>query len=56
MTRGGPGTATDHISNFIYRSAFYGLDIGQASAISVVLLVVVLGLTAYLYRYMRSLT
>ncbi len=55
MTRGGPGTATDLISYFIYRSAFYGLDIGQASAISVVLLVVVLALTAYLYRYMRSL-
>lgn len=56
MTRGGPGTATDLISYFIYRSAFFGLDIGQASAISVVLLVVVLALTAYLYRYMRSLT
>ncbi|MFO1055923.1 MAG: sugar ABC transporter permease [Dongiaceae bacterium] len=55
MTRGGPGTSTDLISYFIYRSAFFGLDIGQASAISVVLLVIVLGLTAYLYRYMRSL-
>jgi multiple sugar transport system permease protein len=56
MTRGGPGTATDLISYFIYRSAFFGLDIGQASAISVLLLAVVLALTAYLYRYMRSLT
>jgi multiple sugar transport system permease protein len=55
MTRGGPGTATDLISYFIYRSAFFGLDIGQASATSVLLLVVVLALTAYLYRYMRSL-
>src|SRR5262249_31525283 len=55
MTRGGPGTATDLISYFIYRSAFYGLDIGQASAISVLLLIVVLALTAGLYRYMRSL-
>ena len=55
MTRGGPGTATDLISYFIYRSAFYGLDIGQASAISVILLIVVLALTTYLYRYMRSL-
>jgi len=56
MTRGGPGTATDFISYFIYRSAFYGLNIGQASAISVILLVIVLGMTGYLYRYMRSLT
>jgi multiple sugar transport system permease protein len=55
MTRGGPGTSTDLISYFIYRSAFFGLDIGQASAISVVLLVIVMALTAYLYRYMRSL-
>jgi len=55
MTRGGPGTATDLISYFIYRSAFFGLDIGQASAISVLLLAIVLALTAYLYRYMRSL-
>ena len=55
MTRGGPGTATDLISYFVYRSAFYGLDIGQASAISVLLLIVVLALTAGLYRYMRSL-
>jgi multiple sugar transport system permease protein len=55
MTRGGPGTSTDLISYFIYRSAFFGLNIGQASAISVVLLVIVLALTAYLYRYMRSL-
>lgn len=55
MTRGGPGTSTDLISYFIYRSAFFGLDIGQASAISVILLVAVLALTAYLYRYMRSL-
>jgi multiple sugar transport system permease protein len=55
MTRGGPGTATDLISYFIYRSAFFGLNSGQASAISVLLLVIVLALTAYLYRYMRSL-
>ncbi len=55
MTRGGPGTSTDLISYFIYRSAFFGLNIGQASAISVLLLIIVLALTAYLYRYMRSL-
>jgi multiple sugar transport system permease protein len=56
MTRGGPGTSTDLISYYIYRSAFFGLNIGLASAISVILLVIVLAMTAYLYRYMRSLT
>ncbi len=55
MTRGGPGTATDLISYFIYRSAFFGLDIGRAAAMSLALLAVVLALTVYLYRYMRSL-
>lgn len=55
MTKGGPGTSTDLISYFIYRAAFFGLDIGRASAMSVGLLTLVLLLTAYLYRYMRSL-
>jgi multiple sugar transport system permease protein len=55
MTKGGPGTATDLISYFIYRAAFFGLDIGRASAMSVALLVIVLALTTYLYRYMSSL-
>ena len=31
MTKGGPGVATDLISYFIYRAAFFGLDIGRAS-------------------------
>lgn len=55
MTRGGPGQATDLVSYFIYRQAFVGLNIGQASALSVLLLILVLALTANLYRYMRSL-
>lgn len=55
MTKGGPGTSTDLISYYIYRAAFYGLDIGKASAMSVALLVAVLALTVWLHRYMRSL-
>lgn len=56
MTRGGPGVATDLVSYFIYRTAFVGLNIGEASAMSAILLVVILTLTAWLHRYMRSLT
>ena len=56
MTRGGPGVATDLVSYFIYRTAFVSLNIGEASAMSAILLVVILALTAYLYRYMRTLT
>jgi len=55
MTKGGPGIATDLVSYFIYRSAFFGLDISRASAISVGLLILVICLTFYLYKYMRSL-
>jgi multiple sugar transport system permease protein len=55
MTRGGPGTATDFVSYFIYRTAFVSLNVGEASAMSIILLTAILGLTAYLYRYMRSL-
>jgi multiple sugar transport system permease protein len=56
MTRGGPGVATDFISYFIYRTAFVSLNIGEASAMSAILLCLILLLTAYLHRYMRSLT
>jgi multiple sugar transport system permease protein len=55
MTRGGPGVSTDFISYFIYRTAFVSLNIGEASAMSIVLLGVIFVLSAYLYRYMRSL-
>jgi multiple sugar transport system permease protein len=55
MTRGGPGQATDLVSYFIYRQAFVGLNIGQASALAVLLLLIVVVLTAWLYRHMRSL-
>ena len=55
MTRGGPGVSTDLVSYFIYRTAFVSLNIGEASAMSIILLGIILGLTAYLYRYMRSL-
>jgi multiple sugar transport system permease protein len=55
MTRGGPGVATDFISYFIYRTAFVSLNIGEASAMSAILLSLILLLTAYLHRYMRTL-
>jgi len=56
MTRGGPGIATDLVSYSIYRTAFVSLNIGEASAMSAILLGLVLLLTGYLYRYMRTLT
>ncbi len=55
MTRGGPGVATDLVSYYIYRTAFVSLNIGEASAMSAILLGIILLLTGYLHRYMRSL-
>ena len=56
MTRGGPGTSTDLVSYFIYRTAFVSLEhrpgLGHVGACCCG---IVLALTAYLYRYMRSL-
>lgn len=55
MTRGGPGTATDLISYYIYRRAFVSLEIGEACAMSGILLLVVIAMTMYLHRSMRAL-
>jgi multiple sugar transport system permease protein len=55
MTRGGPGTATDLVSYYIYRSAFVSLELGQACAMSGILLLVVMAITVYLHRAMRTL-
>jgi multiple sugar transport system permease protein len=55
MTRGGPGTATDLVSYYIYRQAFVSLNLGEACAMSGILLVVVVAMTFYLHRTMRAL-
>jgi multiple sugar transport system permease protein len=38
MTQGGPGTATETISWFLYRMGFYQLNMGSASATSIIVL------------------
>ena len=55
MTRGGPGTATDLVSYYIYRRAFVSLNLGEACAMSGILLIVVVAMTIYLHRSMRAL-
>lgn len=42
LTEGGPGEATDVLSMFIYRNAFYLWGIGKASAISFILLYIIM--------------
>lgn len=53
MTGGGPGFATSVLAYSVYQAAFGGLNFGYASAISLVLFLVVLvtgGLGVFLYR------
>lgn len=52
LTRGGPGSATELVSYFIYRKAFLGLDLSAASAMAYVLLLASLGLVALYYRFL----
>ncbi|NLY56176.1 MAG: sugar ABC transporter permease [Firmicutes bacterium] len=54
MTKGGPGVSTDVLSYFIYKKTFMGLDLAQASAISWVLLVIVLLMVLALFKFMRT--
>ncbi|MBD3306966.1 ABC transporter permease subunit [candidate division KSB3 bacterium] len=51
MTRGGPGVSTEIISYYIYKKTFMGMDLSQASAISYVLLVIVMLLVVLLYTF-----
>jgi len=53
MTKGGPGDATDLISYYIYRSAFIGLDLGQAASMSVILLLIVCLIIYPLFKFMN---
>lgn len=54
LTQGGPGKATETISFYAYRLGFRFLDIGQAAAVSFILLLVIIALTICLLRLMRS--
>ena len=53
MTKGGPGDATDLISYYIYRSAFISLNLGEAAAMSTILLFIIVILTLPLFKYMN---
>ena len=52
MTEGGPGTSTFVISYLIFDEAFVNYNFGTASAIAVILFVVIAVLTLLMFRYM----
>jgi len=56
MTAGGPGNATEVANLNIYNTAFSGFRIGEASAMSVVLFLVILAITVAQFRYFSKRT
>lgn len=53
VTRGGPGGATNILVYKVYSDGFVGLDIGSSAAQSVILMVLVIGLTMFQFRYLE---
>jgi multiple sugar transport system permease protein len=55
LTFGGPGESTEILSLHIYKTAFVGQRLGGAAAISVLLLIVVAGLSWFALRLSNPL-
>jgi len=53
MTAGGPGTATTTLVLYIYEQGFQSFHMGYASAIALLLFVVIFGFTAFQFRVQR---
>jgi multiple sugar transport system permease protein len=53
MTRGGPGTATETISVYIYKQTFNGLEWSYVAAIGLTLLVILSALAVVGMRFMK---
>lgn len=50
LTKGGPGEATNLIVHSIYRDAFFNFRFGSAAAQSVILFVIIMGLTLIMFK------
>jgi len=56
LTGGGPGDATQTVSFLLYKTAFQYFYTGEASALGMILLVIIIGLASIFIRYLMSLT
>jgi len=54
VTQGGPGGATEIMVFKVYKDGFIGLNLGSSAAQSVVLMLVVIGLTALQFRFVEK--
>jgi len=52
MTQGGPGTASTNLPYYIYQRAFQGFDIGQSSAMGVVVVIMTMIVATFALRLM----
>ena len=53
LTGGGPGKATETLIYKVYVDGVINLDLGGSSAQSVILMLIVIGLTAVQFRYIE---
>ncbi len=53
MTNGGPGVATQTVSFYTYQLAFVSFDVGRASAMAVIILIITILLSTALVRSLR---
>ena len=54
VTQGGPGGATEIMVFKVYKDGFIGLNLGSSAAQSVVLMLMVIGLTALQFRFVEK--
>ena len=54
VTQGGPGNATEIMVFKVYKDGFIGLNLGSSAAQSVILMLVVIGLTALQFRFVEK--
>jgi sorbitol/mannitol transport system permease protein len=54
MTQGGPGTATTNIPYFLYEQAFQAFNIGQASALGIVTVILTLIVASFTLRLIAN--
>lgn len=54
LTKGGPGMSTEVLSYYTYRYGFKFFHIGQASALSYILLAIIIFITQVLMRYLKA--
>jgi multiple sugar transport system permease protein len=55
LTKGGPGTATEVYSMFVYRTGLKFFDLGYASALAYVLLIAMMIIVTFFFKRMREI-